>query len=90
MRALLKQFIAAEEPNKPLSDNQLSDLLKEHVPRLQDAPYGDHPVLSIRFESLDDEIYAPTAAMIYQFREVALAGRATRVAHFEQPRFAWC
>ena len=29
MRALLKQFIAAEEPAKPLSDNQLSDLLKE-------------------------------------------------------------
>lgn len=29
VRALLKQFIAAEEPNKPLSDNQLSDLLKE-------------------------------------------------------------
>ena len=29
VRALLKQFIAAEEPIKPLSDNQLSDLLKE-------------------------------------------------------------
>jgi RNA polymerase sigma-54 factor len=29
VRALLKQFIAAEEATKPLSDNQLSDLLKE-------------------------------------------------------------
>lgn len=29
VRALLKQFIASEEPSKPLSDNQLSDLLKE-------------------------------------------------------------
>ncbi|WP_291012804.1 RNA polymerase factor sigma-54 [Hydrogenophaga sp.] len=29
VRALLKQFIAAEEVTKPLSDNQLSDLLKE-------------------------------------------------------------
>ena len=29
VRALLKQFIAAEEPAKPLSDNQLSDLLRE-------------------------------------------------------------
>ena len=29
VRALLKQFIASEEPEKPLSDNQLSDLLKE-------------------------------------------------------------
>ena len=29
VRALLKQLIASEEPKKPLSDNQLSDLLKE-------------------------------------------------------------
>jgi len=29
VRALLKQFIASEEPSKPLSDNQLSDLLRE-------------------------------------------------------------
>jgi RNA polymerase sigma-54 factor len=29
VRALLKQFIASEEPKKPLSDNQLSELLKE-------------------------------------------------------------
>jgi RNA polymerase sigma-54 factor len=29
VRALLKQFIASEQPTKPLSDNQLSDLLKE-------------------------------------------------------------
>ena len=29
VRALLKQFIAAEKPDKPLSDNQLAELLKE-------------------------------------------------------------
>jgi RNA polymerase sigma-54 factor len=29
VRALLKQFIATESPHKPLSDNQLSDLLRE-------------------------------------------------------------
>ena len=33
-------------------------------------------------------IHAPTAALIYQFREV-LAGRNTRVAELEQPVFAW-
>jgi hypothetical protein len=33
-------------------------------------------------------IHAPTAAIIYQFREV-LAGRDTRVAELEQPVFAW-
>ena len=29
VRALIKQFIAAEDPKKPLSDNQLSEMLKE-------------------------------------------------------------
>jgi 8-oxo-dGTP pyrophosphatase MutT (NUDIX family) len=33
-------------------------------------------------------IHAPTAAVIYQFREL-LAGRTTRVADLEQPVFAW-
>ena len=42
----------------------------------------------IRFRHDDDFIHAPTAALIYQFREV-LAGRATRVAELEQPVFAW-
>jgi len=26
--------------------------------------------------------------VLYQFRELCIAGRATRVAHFEQPLFA--
>lgn len=42
----------------------------------------------IRFHHHDALIHAPTAALIYQFREV-LAGRATRVAELEQPVFAW-
>ena len=29
VRALIKQFVAAESPKKPLSDNQMSDMLKE-------------------------------------------------------------
>jgi 8-oxo-dGTP pyrophosphatase MutT (NUDIX family) len=33
-------------------------------------------------------IHAPTAAVIYQFREL-IAGRTTRVADLEQPVFAW-
>jgi 8-oxo-dGTP pyrophosphatase MutT (NUDIX family) len=32
-------------------------------------------------------IHAPTAAILYQFREVALYARPTRVAHFDQPPF---
>jgi 8-oxo-dGTP pyrophosphatase MutT (NUDIX family) len=42
----------------------------------------------IRFRHAGQFIHAPTAAMIYQFREV-LAGRDTRVAELEQPVFAW-
>jgi 8-oxo-dGTP pyrophosphatase MutT (NUDIX family) len=42
----------------------------------------------IRFHHAGDFIHAPTAALIYQFREV-LAGRSTRVAELEQPVFAW-
>ncbi len=33
-------------------------------------------------------VHAPTAALLYQFREL-LAGRVTRVADLEQPVFAW-
>jgi 8-oxo-dGTP pyrophosphatase MutT (NUDIX family) len=42
----------------------------------------------IRFHHAGQFIHAPTAALIYQFREV-LAGRETRVAELEQPVFAW-
>jgi 8-oxo-dGTP pyrophosphatase MutT (NUDIX family) len=42
----------------------------------------------IRFGLAGQFIHAPTAALIYQFREV-LAGRITRVVELEQPVFAW-
>jgi 8-oxo-dGTP pyrophosphatase MutT (NUDIX family) len=57
------------------------------VPQLRSIPESDRPVISIRL--LDANIHAPTAAILYQLREVAIWGRGTRVAHFEQPVFAW-
>jgi 8-oxo-dGTP pyrophosphatase MutT (NUDIX family) len=51
-----------------------------------DIPESARRVIRFHFEGR--LIHAPTAAMIYQFREV-LAGRATRVADLEQPVFAW-
>jgi 8-oxo-dGTP pyrophosphatase MutT (NUDIX family) len=42
----------------------------------------------IRFRHAGRFIHAPTAALIYQFREV-LGGRDTRVSELEQPVFAW-
>ncbi|HEY3062881.1 MAG TPA: CoA pyrophosphatase [Chloroflexota bacterium] len=43
----------------------------------------------LHFALADSTVYAPTAAILYQFREQAVHGRRTQVAHFEQPRFAW-
>lgn len=63
------------------------ELIREDSPNLESIPESDRQVLSMNF--LDDRIYAPTAAMLYQFREVAIHGRDTRVAHYDQPVFAW-
>jgi 8-oxo-dGTP pyrophosphatase MutT (NUDIX family) len=48
----------------------------------------ESPRRVIRFHHAGQYIHAPTAALIYQFREM-LAGRDTRVAELEQPVFAW-
>lgn len=65
----------------------INEFFRKDAPLLNDTDTSEHPVL--RMPVGDDWIAAPTAALIYQFREVAIAGRATRVAHFEQPEFAW-
>jgi len=49
-------------------------------------PESDRRV--VRFHHQEGMIHAPTAALIYQFREV-LGGRTTRVSELEQPVFAW-
>ena len=66
-----------------------SELNEPSIPDLSDAQGDNHPVLSALIPSLGGRIYAPTAALLFQFREVALRGNNTRVAHFEQPEFAW-
>lgn len=43
----------------------------------------------IQLPLFGDYVHAPTAALLHQFREVALQGRSTRVLHYEQPVFAW-
>ena len=65
----------------------LAELLREDAPILEAIAESEHPVMKM---PLGDEWFAaPSAAIAYQFREVALLGRATRVAHYEQPYFAW-
>jgi 8-oxo-dGTP pyrophosphatase MutT (NUDIX family) len=63
------------------------ELMREDAPLLDHLEEHEHPVL--RMPIGDDWIAAPTAAILYQFREVCIAGRTTRVAHYEQPKFAW-
>jgi len=49
-------------------------------------PESSRPVIRLRIG--DHHIHAPTAALVYQLREL-VAGRITRVSHLEQPVFAW-
>jgi 8-oxo-dGTP pyrophosphatase MutT (NUDIX family) len=64
----------------------LSDVEQPDAFDFISIPESDRRV--IRFRHAGQFIHAPTAALIYQFREV-LAGRPTRVVELEQPVFAW-
>ncbi len=65
----------------------LDDLEGPDVPRLVSIPESDRPVIQLPL--LGTLIHAPTAAVVYQMREVVVHGRPTRVNHFEQPVWAW-
>jgi len=62
--------------------------LVECTPRFISIPESDRPVLQLPLGN--DLIHAPTGAILFQFREVALRGRAdVRVDSLEEPVFAW-
>ena len=65
----------------------LDDLEGPEVPILISIPESERPVIQLPI--LSTLIHAPTAAVIYQMREVVVHGRPTRVDHFEQPVWAW-
>jgi 8-oxo-dGTP pyrophosphatase MutT (NUDIX family) len=65
----------------------LGELDRPGVPRLIAIPESERPV--IQLPMLGTTVHAPTAAVLYQLREVVVHGRATRVDHLEQPVFAW-
>ena len=65
----------------------LSDLDAPDIPTLVSIPESDRPVIQLPI--LSRLIHAPTAAVVYQMREVVMHGRPTRVDHFEQPVWAW-
>jgi mutator protein MutT len=68
----------------------VAELLRADAPLLDHPSFpraGEHPVLLMPVGT--NWIAAPTAAVLYQFREWFLCDRHTSVAHFDQPRFAW-
>jgi 8-oxo-dGTP pyrophosphatase MutT (NUDIX family) len=65
----------------------VAELLKPGIPGLRLIPQSERPVISIPL--VGTQVHAPTAAILYQFREVGVLNRCTRVSQFEQPVFAW-
>jgi 8-oxo-dGTP pyrophosphatase MutT (NUDIX family) len=75
---------------------QASEVARIHVIPLADFDrppellrIPESPALVLRLALLGGYVYAPTAAIIHQFCQLACQGLTTRVAHFEQPVFAW-
>jgi len=63
----------------------LADLDVE--PRFIAIPESDAPVIQLPL--LGRYLHAPTGAIVYQFCRLACHGEVLRVAHYEQPVFAW-
>ena len=71
------------------STAEVAWLLAVHLDELRAAAIassaGNTPAFSLKLPAV--EVFAPTAAILYQFSEVALDGRTCRVADFYQPPF---
>lgn len=64
----------------------LVELDRSDGPRFLTIDDVDDPVIQVPIG--DTLVHAPTGAVLFQVREVLLHGRATRVAHYEEPKFA--
>lgn len=75
------------------SPDEVSELFHITLDELDVEPYyltipeSDRPVVQLPL--VGHRIHAPTGAVLFQFREVALHRRPTRVDRLEQPVFAW-
>jgi mutator protein MutT len=65
---------------------RVAEFLREDSPILEPSEVPGRQILKMAVGR--HWIAAPTGAALYQFREVCIAGRSTRVAHFDQPLFA--
>ena len=79
--------VMTPNPAEVASAHVASGAVLDVEPRFVSIPESDRPVIQLpMFGTL---IHAPTAAVVHQFRELAVHGRVTRVDHFEQPTWAW-
>ena len=62
------------------------EFLREDAPFLEHDPATDDQILMMPVGY--SWIASPTGAVLYQFREVTLLGRDTRVSHYKEPYFA--
>ena len=81
-----RNFVANAAEVDSIHRIPIAEFMREDAPMLEDVA-GGAPVL--RMPVGNTWIAAPTAAILFQFREVCISGRQTRVAHYEQPEFAW-
>ena len=65
----------------------LTELQRPDSPRFIRIPESERPVVQVLLG--ESVVHAPTAAVLLQFRRVALEGVCERVHEYEQPVFAW-
>jgi 8-oxo-dGTP pyrophosphatase MutT (NUDIX family) len=65
---------------------RLDQIGREDAVEFVSIPESERPVIRLRMG--ESQVHAPTAALVYQLRELA-SGRITRVDQLEQPVFAW-
>ena len=65
----------------------LEELFRNDSPRWVDIDESEKQVLQLPI--INRLIHAPTAALLYQFKEVGIAGNLLRTDHVEEPIWAW-
>jgi 8-oxo-dGTP pyrophosphatase MutT (NUDIX family) len=96
---LISPFVAWAPPTTVVVPNEmevrkvfripLAELRRQDSPEIFSIEESDRPVIRLPLSALKGHVNAPTAALLYQFREVVLEDRPTRVDHFDQPAWAW-
>ncbi|MEJ5989795.1 CoA pyrophosphatase [Ramlibacter sp. PS3R-8] len=81
-----RTLVANEEEVASVHRIALAEFMRADAPLLEPSEDAGRQIL--RMPVGDAWIAAPTAALLYQFREICIAGRPTRVDHFDQPLFA--